>query len=318
MNAIVSIPQDAVIFHDNQLRTTSIKVAEAFGKLHKNVIQKLESLDCSPEFTSANFSAHAETIQAGAVKRESKIYEMTKDGFMFLVMGFTGKKAAQIKEAFINAFNAMAAELLKKEGPKKNPTLSPAMQEYIQSCVNGRAKKDSQAYQTIYRGIKAAFHVGTYTDIPASKFPALCKYLDVPVAVELIEGEYLPEGGQQLAVAELPEINVREQMLGWMSSSVPLDGDLLAQVEEKSVSLALDFHKIAREHIAKRIAHHCVTVKSGLNKQAALAEIKKVTIDNALTLRFHNKLNHVINMAQMAQSLNKQYLDEMTGISKQV
>lgn len=31
MNAIVSIPQDAVIFHDNQLRTTSIKVAEAFG-----------------------------------------------------------------------------------------------------------------------------------------------------------------------------------------------------------------------------------------------------------------------------------------------
>jgi phage regulator Rha-like protein len=32
---------------------------------------------------------------------------MTKDGFMFLVMGFTGKKAAQVREAFINAFNAM-------------------------------------------------------------------------------------------------------------------------------------------------------------------------------------------------------------------
>ena len=36
---------------------------------------------------------------------------MTKDGFMFLVMGFTGKKAAQIKEAYINAFNQMSTKL---------------------------------------------------------------------------------------------------------------------------------------------------------------------------------------------------------------
>jgi len=313
MNAIVSIPQDAVIFHDNQLRTTSIKVAEAFGKLHKNVIQKLESLDCSPEFTSANFSADVQTVEAGqGAKRESKIYEMTKDGFMFLVMGFTGKKAAQIKEAFINAFNAMAAELSKKEGPQKALPLTPAQQHHIQARVSELAKIKGNSYQSIYSGIKFAFRVGTYKDVTQNQYPSLCKHL----GTQPLEGEYLPEGGQQLAIADLPEVNVREQMLGWMSSSVPLDGDLLAQVEEKSVSLALDFHKIAREHIAKRIAYHCVTVTNGLNKQEALAEIKKVTIDNALTLRFHNKLNHIINMAQMAQSLNKQYLDEMTGISK--
>ena len=34
---------------------------------------------------------------------------MTKDGFMFLVLGFTGAEAARIKEAFIAAFNEMAA-----------------------------------------------------------------------------------------------------------------------------------------------------------------------------------------------------------------
>ena len=38
-------------------------------------------------------------------------YEMTKDGFIFLVMGFTGHKAASIKEAYINAFNRMANQL---------------------------------------------------------------------------------------------------------------------------------------------------------------------------------------------------------------
>ncbi len=63
---------------------------------------KIESLDCSSDFTSAHFCAHVQTIQAGAVQRESKYYEMTKDGFMFLVMGFTGAAAAKIKEAYIN------------------------------------------------------------------------------------------------------------------------------------------------------------------------------------------------------------------------
>ena len=33
--------------------------------------------------------------------------EMTKDGFTFVAMGFTGKEAAKFKEDYINAFNEM-------------------------------------------------------------------------------------------------------------------------------------------------------------------------------------------------------------------
>lgn len=36
---------------------------------------------------------------------------MAKDSFIFLGMGFTGKAASQIKEAYINAFNWMAEKL---------------------------------------------------------------------------------------------------------------------------------------------------------------------------------------------------------------
>ncbi|HFX6244041.1 TPA: Rha family transcriptional regulator [Acinetobacter baumannii] len=115
MNTIAHI-DDAVFIQNDQVKTSSLKVAELFGKHHKNVIQKIETLDCSSEFTSANFSAHVQTIQAGAVQRESKYYEMTKDGFIFLVMGFTGAKAAQIKEAYINTFNHMAAMLYNTQG----------------------------------------------------------------------------------------------------------------------------------------------------------------------------------------------------------
>ncbi|HGJ5890835.1 MAG TPA: Rha family transcriptional regulator [Arsenophonus apicola] len=39
------------------------------------------------------------------------MYEMTKNGFIFLVMGFTGKKAAQFKEAYIAEFDKMESEL---------------------------------------------------------------------------------------------------------------------------------------------------------------------------------------------------------------
>ena len=115
--------QDVITIIDNEPRTTSLKVAEVFGKLHKNILQRIESLDCSPEFTSANFSAHVENQQVGTTRRDMKYYEMTKDGFMFLVMGFTGAKAAAIKEAYINAFNWMAARLQPKPVAANVPAL---------------------------------------------------------------------------------------------------------------------------------------------------------------------------------------------------
>ena len=54
MNAIAHI-DDAVFIQDQQVKTTSLKVAEVFAKQHKDVLRKIESLDCSPEFTSAHF-----------------------------------------------------------------------------------------------------------------------------------------------------------------------------------------------------------------------------------------------------------------------
>ena len=116
MSAIAHI-DDAVFIQEHQVKTTSLKVAELFNKQHKDVLRKLESLDCSPEFTSAHFCAHVQTIEIGnGATRESKYYEMSKDGFIFLVMGFTGAAAAKIKEAYINTFNQMAAMLYNLHG----------------------------------------------------------------------------------------------------------------------------------------------------------------------------------------------------------
>ncbi|MCG9101588.1 Rha family transcriptional regulator [Laribacter hongkongensis] len=151
--AITFAPQDVISIVNNEPRTTSLKVAEVFGKLHKNVMQKIENLDCSSEFASANFSANARLEQiGGGAQREFKYYEMTKDGFMFLVMGFTGKKAAQIKEAYINAFNWMAAQLFAKPvAPKTSADERSPLRAAVSLLVGKRSLMYPEAYALVHQ-----------------------------------------------------------------------------------------------------------------------------------------------------------------------
>ncbi|WP_196065234.1 phage regulatory protein/antirepressor Ant [Bacteroides cellulosilyticus] len=82
--------------------TTSLIVAQVFGKEHKNVVRDIENLSCSESFNRLNFER---ITYKDARNREQTAYEMTKDGFSFLVMGYTGTKAGEFKERFINEFN---------------------------------------------------------------------------------------------------------------------------------------------------------------------------------------------------------------------
>lgn len=101
-----------VTLHETTLTTDSRRVARHFHKKHKNVLQSYDRLDCSEEFRRLNFQPTMDDVPGpkGAVRRE-RIVRMTKDGFMFLVMGFRGEKAATIKERYIAAFNSMADQL---------------------------------------------------------------------------------------------------------------------------------------------------------------------------------------------------------------
>lgn len=82
--------------------TTSLIIAEIFGKMHKNVCRDIESLDCPEDFNRLNFERIS---YQDSMNREQVAYEITRDGFSFLVMGYTGAKAAQFKVDFINEFN---------------------------------------------------------------------------------------------------------------------------------------------------------------------------------------------------------------------
>lgn len=94
---------------DGGMFTTSLIVAQAFEKEHKDVLKAISNLECSEEFSRRNF-AHTPYVhpQNG---QTYPAFRLTRDGFAFLAMGFTGKRAAVWKEKFLEAFNAMERRL---------------------------------------------------------------------------------------------------------------------------------------------------------------------------------------------------------------
>ncbi|EEE1377267.1 transcriptional regulator [Salmonella enterica subsp. diarizonae] len=113
MATIPALSHPQVTVENGRAVTTSVAVAEYFGKRHDNVIQKIKLLDCSSEFNALNFKDVTYTDAKGE-KRPA--YQITKNGFVFLVMGFTGKRAAAFKEIYIAEFDRMENELLLSSG----------------------------------------------------------------------------------------------------------------------------------------------------------------------------------------------------------
>ena len=93
---------------DGRVLVSSRDVARVFGKEHAHILRAIRDLDCSKSFTEANFGFSEYQDITGRTLPEIL---MTRDGFTFLAMGFTGEKAARFKEAYISAFNQMEARL---------------------------------------------------------------------------------------------------------------------------------------------------------------------------------------------------------------
>ena len=104
-NGLVSVVNNKVV-------TTSLQVSKVFEKTHHNVLRDIRNLECSSDFQAFNFesSFYLRKLPNNATKKEP-MYYLTRDGFTFLAMGFTGKIAARFKEAYINAFNEMERKL---------------------------------------------------------------------------------------------------------------------------------------------------------------------------------------------------------------
>lgn len=82
---------------DGQVFANSRDVAEFFGKRHDHLLEKIGLIfSRTPDRASPNFRACL--VEHPAVPgRLDRTYDMTKDGFTFLVMGFTGGQGRRVK-----------------------------------------------------------------------------------------------------------------------------------------------------------------------------------------------------------------------------
>lgn len=146
MTAIAINFQDFIQVQNNQAVTTSEFVAKAFEKRHADVLRKIDELltQVPDYFSKRNFAPTEKTSKQTFGERIERAYELTKDGFMLLVMGFTGKAAMQIKIAYIQAFNAMA-ETLKQQASVSGKDLGDILGECFAADAERRAQSKEVA-----------------------------------------------------------------------------------------------------------------------------------------------------------------------------
>jgi Rha family phage regulatory protein len=98
-----------------QAVTTSVIVAKVFGKRHKDVLKAIANLltDLEGEGISRrSFAPRDYTDERG---RTHLMYEMDRDGYSLLAMGFNGRKALKFKTQYIAAFNEIERALRHRE-----------------------------------------------------------------------------------------------------------------------------------------------------------------------------------------------------------
>lgn len=129
-------------------------------------------------------------------------YLMNRDGFVLLVMGFTGKVAMDLKIAYINAFNEMEAKLRKMqkqkqvtllEQPKENEFVRPqnsaeymsklaevkayitTAQTLVDNMAQERVKSEHKALLEIAQDVlwQAGYRCSNLAKIKLQTFPAL-------------------------------------------------------------------------------------------------------------------------------------------------
>ncbi|WP_165653784.1 Rha family transcriptional regulator, partial [Sutterella wadsworthensis] len=149
----------AVTIYNGIPTVLSTNIADVFGKRHDHVLRDIESiLKTTPEERLNNFIKidieKPANLGNGVVKYRA--YALTKEGFTFLAMGFTGTKAAQFKWAYIDEFKRMEEAL---RNPPKPEYISVEHRWAIQKAVGRKARGQSVNYQTVYRALKDHFKV---------------------------------------------------------------------------------------------------------------------------------------------------------------
>lgn len=174
----------SVSLHSGRPATTSLEVAKFFGKQHQHVMRSIDDLRSNtPEsFSASNFGRAEYSDEQG---KPRPMFILYRDGFMLLVMGYTGKKALAMKLAYIEAFNRMEEELARQKEAARNITQdivdfpgsisitpsSVADRKPLRALVGSWAKLSNAPFDACWNQLKAAFNLANIKELPQEWIP---------------------------------------------------------------------------------------------------------------------------------------------------
>lgn len=198
-----------IIDRNNQpwLRATQIGLAldYADGK----AIQRIYSRN-KDEFTDAMTGVVKLTTPTG--EQESRIFSLR--GAHLLAMLSRTAVAKEFRRWVLDILEGIAevpATASRGQAKALPNGLTPAQQRHIQSRVAELARSPGNSFANVYRSIKDQFQVGSYKDVPAERYPALCHYLmTAPLEGELVEGQQqaVTQGQHTLTDSQMYEVYV--------------------------------------------------------------------------------------------------------------
>lgn len=118
---------------NGEVLVSSRDVAEDFEKEHRNVMRDIRNI--VGELGGAQNCAHLFTETTYVHEQNNQTYSeylMTKDGFVLLAMGFTGKIALGFKMRYIEAFNKMKAHIEEQNTRMLPTTYKEALLQLIE------------------------------------------------------------------------------------------------------------------------------------------------------------------------------------------
>ncbi|MGJ9381780.1 Rha family transcriptional regulator [Salipaludibacillus sp. CF4.18] len=176
--------KELVYTKGDQVVTDSITLAAAFEKRHDKVLRDIRNIRCSEKFGLTNFGESKYQNKQG---RTMPMFILTYEGFSMVAMGYTGEKAIEFKERFINDFKGTRSNMESRdkmvgsdnvshliESYENQITIRSAQQRYIQSIVQNQIHslfpevKDAarrKYYSKLYQDLKVKFSIQSYRDI---------------------------------------------------------------------------------------------------------------------------------------------------------
>lgn len=249
MNAVAIDFEQFVQINHSEPVTTSEFVAKAFGKEHKNILRKIEEIftQVPDSFGERNFTLlEKERKNNLGFFVKSKVYELTKDGFILLVMGFTGKNAMSIKIAYINAFNAIAEKLRQIQAQQHvsiSHLISKEQADTIQRAVEERSQRTGEPYQKIYAGLHTYLNIDSYRAMPVEHYTAALKYLEsIPNAPDMFKSAVVENNvlrtinadGRWLVIVENNRVTYAENINGYSCIKADVFKKLLIQTKQQA------------------------------------------------------------------------------------